>query len=91
MKLKKSIDTIKSRDSNRNNTNVTARKQNANKCSQKSFESDQDEVRDNKTPKKDIVIIGDSLIKYMNGREISRSSSVKIRSHQDETTDDLID
>ena len=91
MILKKSIDTIKSRDSNRNNTNVTARKQNDNKCSQKSFESDQDEVRDNKTPKKDIVIIGDSMIKYMNGREISRSSSVKIRSHQDETTDDLID
>ena len=91
MILKKSIDTIKSRDSNRNNTNVTARKQNDNKFSQKSFESDQDEVRDNKTPKKDIVIIDDSMIKYMNGREISRSSSVKIRSHQDETTDDLID
>ena len=47
--------------------------------------------RDNKTPKKDIVIIGDSMIKYINGREISRSSSVKIRSHPGATTEDLID
>ena len=52
---------------------------------------DQDEVRDNKTPKKDIVIIGDSMIKYLNGREISRSSSDKFRSHLGATTEDLID
>ena len=44
-----------------------------------------------KTPKKDIVIIGDSIIKYVNSREISRSSSVKIRSHPGATTEDLID
>ena len=31
------------------------------------------------------------MVKYMNGREISRSSSVKIRSHLDATTEDLID
>ena len=84
-KLKKSPDKNKNRDSNRNNTSVTARKQN-DKLSQV---EDQDEVRDNKTPKKDIVIIGDSTVKYINGRKISRSSSVKIRSHPDATTDDL--
>ena len=89
-KLKKSPDKNKIRDSNRSNTKVTARKQN-DKRSQKSFEFDQDEVRDNKTPKKDIAIIGDSIIKYMSDREISRSSSVKIRSHPGATTQDLID
>ena len=52
---------------------------------------DQDEVRDNKTPKKDIVIIGVSMIKYINAREISRSSLVKIRSHLGATIEDLID
>ena len=31
------------------------------------------------------------MIKYMNGRDISRSSSVKIRSHPGTTTKDLID
>ena len=31
------------------------------------------------------------MIKYMNGREISRYSSVKIRSHPDATTENLID
>ena len=70
-------DKSKNRDSNRNNTNVTARRQN----DKHSQNEDKDEVRGNKTPKKDIVIIGDSMIKYMNGREISRYSSVKIRSH----------
>ena len=40
---------------------------------------------------KDIVIIGDSMIKYMNGRKISWSSSVKIRSHSGATAEDLID
>ena len=86
-KLKKSPDKNKNRDSNRNNTSVTARKQN-DKLSQI---EDQDEVRDNKTLKKDIVIIGDSMIKYINARETSRSSSVKIRSHPGATTEDLID
>ena len=90
MKIKKSPDKSKNRDSIRNNTNVTCRKQNDNKCSQKSFESDQDEVRDNKTPE-DIVIIGDSMIKYINGREISRSSSVIITSHPGATTENLTD
>ena len=31
------------------------------------------------------------MIKYVNGREISRSSSVKIRSHPGAATEDLID
>ena len=86
-KLKKSPDKNKNRDSNRNNTSVSARKQN----DKRSQIEDQDEVRDNKTRKKDIPIIGDSMIKYINGREISRSSSVKIRSHPGATTEDLID
>ena len=47
--------------------------------------------RDNKTPKKDIVIIGDSMIKYINGLEMSRSSSVIIRSNPGAPTEDLID
>ena len=80
-KLKRSPDKNRNRDSNRNNTNVTARKH--------SQSEDKDEVRGNKTPKKDIVIIGDSMIKYVNGRETS--SSVKIRSHPGATTEDLID
>ena len=66
-KLKKSSDKNKNRDSNRNITNVSAWRQNGKRSQNK----DQDEVRDNKTPKKDIVIIGDSMIKYMNGRNIS--------------------
>ena len=86
-KLKTSPDKNRNRDSNRNNTNVTARKHN----DKRSQSEDKDEVRGNKTPKKDIVIIGDSMIKYVNGREISRSSSVKIRSHPGATTEDLID
>ena len=64
---------------------VTATKHN----DKRSQSEHKDEVRDNKTPKKDIVIIGDSMIKYVNGREIS--SSVKIRSHPGATTEDLID
>ena len=66
-KLKKSSDKNKNRDSNRNITNVSAWRQNGKRSQNK----DQDEVRDNKTPKKDIVIIGDSMIKFMNGRNIS--------------------
>ena len=62
-KLKISPDKNENRDSNRNNTNVTARKQNDKRIQNE----DQDRVRDNKTPNKDIVIIGDSMIKYLNG------------------------
>ena len=76
----------KNRDSNRNNTNVTASKKN----DKSSHSEDQDEVRNKETPKKNIVIIDDSLIKYMNGREISRSSSIKIRSHPGATIEHLI-
>ena len=36
--------------------------QNDNKRSQKSFESDQDQVRDNKSHMNDIVILGDNMI-----------------------------
>ena len=44
---------------------VTATKHN----DKRSQSEHKDEVRDNKTPKKDIVIIGDSMIKYVNGRK----------------------
>ena len=54
------IESNKSRDSNRNNTSVTV-KQYHKRC-QKSFESDQDKAKDNKTPKKNIAFIGDSMI-----------------------------
>ena len=75
-KLKTSPDKNRSRDSNRNNTNVTVRKHN----DKRSQSEGKDKVRGNKA-KKDIVIIDDSMIKYVNGWEISRSSSVKVRSH----------
>ena len=81
-KLKKYLDKNKNRDNNRNNTKLIARKQN-DKLRQN---EDQDKVRDNKTPKKDIVRIDQSMIKYMNNQEISRSSSIKIRSHPGATT-----
>ena len=58
-KLKTSPDKNRNRDSNRNNTNVTARKHN----DKRSQNEDKDEIRGNKNPKKDIVIIGDSMIK----------------------------
>ena len=84
-KLKKSPGKNKNRGSNRNNMNVTARKQN----DQHSQNKDKNEVRE--TLKKDIIIIHDSMIEYMNGWGISRSSSVKIRSHPGATTEDIID
>ena len=65
--------------------NVTAWKQN----DQHSQNKNKNEVRE--TPKKDIVIIGDSMIEFMNGWGISRSSSVKIRNHPGASTEDLID
>ena len=45
----------------------------------------------NSTSKKEIIIIGDSMIKHVNGREVSRDNSVKIRCHLGATTDDIID
>ena len=41
--------------------------------------------------KKEVSIIGDSMIKYVNGREVSRNDSVKVRSHPGATTDHFID
>ena len=64
--------------------NVTARKQN----DQHSQNKDKNEVRE--TPKKDIVIIDDSMIEYMNGWGISQSSSIKVRSHPGARAEDLI-
>ena len=77
-KKEKNLLTKKSKDSNRYNTNFTARKQNDNKWSHKSFESDQEKVRNTKTFKKDIITISDSMIKYVNDREILRFSLATI-------------
>ena len=41
--------------------------------------------------KKEVSVIGDSMIKYVNGKEVSRNDSVKLRSHPGETKDDFID
>ena len=43
------------------------------------------------TVKKEVFIIGDSLIKYVNGQEASRNDSVKVRSHPGAISDDFID
>ena len=45
----------------------------------------------NSTSKKEIMIVGDSMIKHVNGREVSRGDSVKIRCHSGATTNDIID
>ena len=37
------------------------------------------------------MIVGDSMIKHVNGCEVSRDNSVKIRCHPGATTDDIID
>ena len=37
------------------------------------------------------MIVGDSMIKHVNGREISKDDSVKIRCHLCTTTDAIID
>lgn len=76
-KKEKNLLTKESKDSNRYNTNFT-RKQNDNKWSHKSFESDQEKVRNAKTFKKDIITISDSMIKYVNDREILRFSLATI-------------
>ena len=43
------------------------------------------------TSKKEILIVGDSMIKHVNGREVCRNNLVKIRCHPgakiDKTTD----
>ena len=41
--------------------------------------------------KKGITIVGDSIIKHVNEREVSRDDSIKIRCHPGATTDDIID
>ena len=43
------------------------------------------------TSRKEIKIVGDSMIKLVNGREVSRDDSVKIRCHPGATTYDIID
>ena len=45
----------------------------------------------NSPPKKEIMIFGDSMIKHVNGREVSRDDSVKIGCHLGATTDEIID
>ena len=42
------------------------------------------------TSKKEIMIVGDSMIKHVNGREVFRDDSVKIRFHPGATTDDIM-
>ena len=37
--------------------------------------------------KKEVFIIGDSMIKYVNGRKVSRNNPVKVRSHPGAATD----
>ena len=43
----------------------------------------------NSASKKEIIIVGDSMIKHVNGRDVSRDNSVKIRCHP--ATTDIID
>ena len=43
------------------------------------------------TVEKEVFIIGDSMIKYVNGAAVSRNVSVKLRSHPGATTDGFID
>ena len=45
----------------------------------------------NSTSKKDIIIVGDSMMKHVNGSEVSRDDSVKNRCHPGATTDDITD
>ena len=41
--------------------------------------------------KKEVFIIGDSIIKYVNGREVSGNNSLKVRSHHGATIGNFID
>ena len=45
----------------------------------------------NSTSKKEIMIVGYSMIKHVNGHEVSRDDSVKIRCHLGAMTDDITD
>ena len=45
----------------------------------------------NSTSKKEIIIVGDSMIKNANGPEVSKGNSVNIRCHPGATTDVIID
>ena len=40
--------------------------------------------------KKEVFIIRDSMIKYVNGQEVSRNDSVKVGSHPGATTEDFV-
>ena len=48
-------------------------------------------VRESKAPGKDIVIIGYTMIKYMNRLEVSQPILGKIRSNPNATTENFID
>ena len=43
------------------------------------------------TVKKEVFIIGESMIKYVNGRDVSRNNSVQVRNHPGAKADDFID
>ena len=45
----------------------------------------------NSTSKKEIMIVGYSMIKHVNGHEVPRDDSVKIRCHLGAMTDDITD
>ena len=45
----------------------------------------------NSPPKKETMIFGDSMIKHVNGGEVSTNDSVKIGCHLGATTDEIID
>ena len=45
----------------------------------------------NSTSKKEIMIVGNSMIKHVNWREVFRDDSAKIRCHPGATTYDIID
>ena len=49
------------------------------------------ESANNSTVKKEVFFIGDSTIKYVNGREVSSNNSAKVRSRSGAATDDFID
>ena len=46
---------------------------------------------DTKTNKDSFIIIGDSMIKHVNGRDISRSHTVKVRPNPGASIHDLMD
>ena len=56
-----------------------------------SFKDLHPEAHQPKAEKKNIVGIGDSMMKNVNGKDVSRGDSVKIRPHLGASTEDLID